>query len=187
MLGQGLWCHWHTWILGTVSTPLSLPRPWLPLFSLLSCLSFLTIFSQTETVETDLQAGANYRYEVHFQCVPKAHKILLLTFMILHFFVLPPWPMYSSYQIFKTFIPEDLRSQKSRTKLADFSGQKPNWMFALFFFNLLGVHLLQLLWVILIGLIFALIIQSLAANLGVVTGKFSNITWRKRHPVPSTD
>ena len=32
MLGQGLWCHWHTWILGTVSTPLSLPRPWLPLF-----------------------------------------------------------------------------------------------------------------------------------------------------------
>jgi NRAMP (natural resistance-associated macrophage protein)-like metal ion transporter len=30
---------------------------------------------------------------------------------------------------------------------------------------------LQLLWVILIGLIFALIIQSLAANLGVVTGR----------------
>jgi natural resistance-associated macrophage protein len=29
---------------------------------------------------------------------------------------------------------------------------------------------LQLLWVVLIGLIFALIIQSLAANLGVVTG-----------------
>jgi len=100
-----------------VPLDLSLPRPWLPLFSLLSCLSFLTIFSQTETVETDLQAGANHRYEVHFQCVPKAHKILLLTFMILHFFVLPPWPMYSSYQIFKTFIPEDLRSQKSRTKL----------------------------------------------------------------------
>ena len=84
---------------------------------LFSLVSFLTIFSQTETVETDLQAGANHRYEVHFHCVPKAHKILLLTFMILHFFVLPPWPMYSSYQIFKTFIPEDLRSQKSRTKL----------------------------------------------------------------------
>jgi hypothetical protein len=28
----------------------------------------------------------------------------------------------------------------------------------------------QLLWVILIGLVFALIIQSLSANLGVVTG-----------------
>jgi hypothetical protein len=33
-----------------------------------------------------------------------------------------------------------------------------------------GVHPFQLLWVILIGLIFALVIQSLAANLGVVTG-----------------
>ncbi|XP_074583646.1 metal transporter Nramp6.1-like [Curcuma longa] len=32
-------------------------------------------------------------------------------------------------------------------------------------------HKYQLLWVILIGLLFALIIQSLAANLGVVTGK----------------
>nr|CAB3456234.1 unnamed protein product [Digitaria exilis] len=32
-----------------------------------------------------------------------------------------------------------------------------------------GDHLIKLLWVILIGLIFALIIQSLAANLGVVT------------------
>jgi len=32
-------------------------------------------------------------------------------------------------------------------------------------------HRYELLWVILIGLIFALIIQSLAANLGVVTGK----------------
>ena len=30
---------------------------------------------------------------------------------------------------------------------------------------------MQLLWIILIGLIFALIIQSLAANLGVTTGK----------------
>lgn len=29
----------------------------------------------------------------------------------------------------------------------------------------------QLLWVILIGLVFALIIQSLSANLGVTTGK----------------
>ena len=32
----------------------------------------------------------------------------------------------------------------------------------------------QLLWVVLIGLIFALIIQSLAANLGVSTGKYSS-------------
>ena len=32
----------------------------------------------------------------------------------------------------------------------------------------------QLLWVILIGLIFALIIQSLAANLGVSTGKMQS-------------
>lgn len=32
-------------------------------------------------------------------------------------------------------------------------------------------HRYELLWVILIGLIFALIIQSLAANLGVVTGR----------------
>ncbi|KAJ8773388.1 hypothetical protein K2173_028565 [Erythroxylum novogranatense] len=33
------------------------------------------------------------------------------------------------------------------------------------------VHIHQLLWVILIGLIFALTIQAFAANLGVITGK----------------
>ena len=31
----------------------------------------------------------------------------------------------------------------------------------------------QLLWVVLIGLIFALVIQSLAANLGVITGRIN--------------
>ena len=38
---------------------------------------------------------------------------------------------------------------------------------------------IQLLWVILIGLVFALIIQSLAANLGVTTGKIENEHYKK--------
>lgn len=53
-----------------------------------------------------------------------------------------------------------------------------------------GVHPFQLLWVILIGLIFALVIQSLAANLGVVTGDsfIIQLEGNTSHaPVPSTD
>ncbi|KAH7834722.1 hypothetical protein Vadar_018964 [Vaccinium darrowii] len=41
----------------------------------------------------------------------------------------------------------------------------------------------QLLWVILIGLIFALIIQSLAANLGVITGKHLSELCKAEYPV----
>lgn len=40
----------------------------------------------------------------------------------------------------------------------------------------------QLLWVILIGLIFALIIQSLAANLGVSTGKLQECYYNPNPP-----
>ncbi|KAM7514817.1 hypothetical protein LguiA_004400 [Lonicera macranthoides] len=40
----------------------------------------------------------------------------------------------------------------------------------------------QLLWVILIGLIFALIIQSLAANLGVSTGKHLSELCKAEYP-----
>lgn len=39
------------------------------------------------------------------------------------------------------------------------------------FTDVVTLHVTQLLWVTFIGLIFALIIQSLAANLGVATGK----------------
>ncbi|XP_009620069.1 metal transporter Nramp7.2-like [Nicotiana tomentosiformis] len=44
-------------------------------------------------------------------------------------------------------------------------------------------HGYELLWVILIGLIFALIIQSLAANLGVSTGKHLSELCRAEYPV----
>ncbi|XP_055834743.1 metal transporter Nramp5-like [Solanum dulcamara] len=44
-------------------------------------------------------------------------------------------------------------------------------------------HRYELLWVILIGLIFALIIQSLAANLGVSTGKHLSELCRAEYPV----
>ncbi|KAF7055513.1 hypothetical protein CFC21_063030 [Triticum aestivum] len=45
-------------------------------------------------------------------------------------------------------------------------------------------HRYELLWVILIGLIFALIIQSLAANLGVVTGKHLAEICKSEYPKP---
>ncbi|KAK2995671.1 hypothetical protein RJ640_006131 [Escallonia rubra] len=43
-------------------------------------------------------------------------------------------------------------------------------------------HRYELLWVILIGLIFALIIQSLAANLGVSTGKHLSELCKAEYP-----
>ncbi|XP_068642071.1 metal transporter Nramp7.2-like [Aristolochia californica] len=45
-------------------------------------------------------------------------------------------------------------------------------------------HGYELLWVILIGLIFALIIQSLAANLGVTTGKHLSELCKVEYPMP---
>ncbi|XP_068642014.1 metal transporter Nramp7.2-like [Aristolochia californica] len=45
-------------------------------------------------------------------------------------------------------------------------------------------HGYELLWVILIGLIFALIIQSLAANLGVSTGKHLSELCKAEYPTP---
>lgn len=44
-------------------------------------------------------------------------------------------------------------------------------------------HRYELLWIILIGLIFALIIQSLAANLGVTTGKHLSELCRAEYPI----
>ncbi|KAL5982760.1 hypothetical protein ACLOJK_016836 [Asimina triloba] len=44
-------------------------------------------------------------------------------------------------------------------------------------------HKFELLWVILIGLIFALIIQSLAANLGVTTGKHLSELCKVEYPI----
>lgn len=44
-------------------------------------------------------------------------------------------------------------------------------------------HRYELLWVILIGLIFALVIQSLAANLGVSTGKHLSELCRAEYPI----
>ncbi|PIA47503.1 hypothetical protein AQUCO_01400265v1 [Aquilegia coerulea] len=44
-------------------------------------------------------------------------------------------------------------------------------------------HRYELLWVILIGLIFALIIQSLAANLGVTTGKHLSELCKAEYPI----
>ncbi|MFS7938420.1 putative NRAMP family protein [Helianthus anomalus] len=44
-------------------------------------------------------------------------------------------------------------------------------------------HQYELLWIILIGLIFALVIQSLAANLGVSTGKHLSELCKAEYPI----
>ncbi|KAF5468927.1 hypothetical protein F2P56_013035 [Juglans regia] len=44
------------------------------------------------------------------------------------------------------------------------------------------MYIVQLLWVVLIGLVFALIIQSLAANLGVSIGKHLSELWKAEYP-----
>ncbi|GKC70985.1 metal transporter Nramp5-like protein, partial [Tanacetum coccineum] len=44
-------------------------------------------------------------------------------------------------------------------------------------------HRYELLWIILIGLIFALVIQSLAANLGVSTGKHLSELCKAEYPI----
>jgi hypothetical protein len=107
----------------------------------------LTIFLVCLAVETDLQAGAQYKYEVAATSISYFHLSVIFPLFWFHM------PIHLPFRL--TFF-HSVMLCLSLTKNYDHILQ------------------LQLLWIILVASRVALIIQSLAARLGVVTGWYSS-------------
>nr|AKQ44367.1 natural resistance-associated macrophage protein 1n [Sedum alfredii] len=91
---------------------------------------------------------------------------------------------------YQTRQSDDLKSQPEWRKFLSFVG--PGFLVSLAYLDPGNLetdlqaganHRYELLWVVLIGLIFALIIQSLAANLGVSTGKHLSELCKAEYPI----
>nr|AKQ44366.1 natural resistance-associated macrophage protein 1h [Sedum alfredii] len=91
---------------------------------------------------------------------------------------------------YQTRQSDDLKSQSEWRKFLSFVG--PGFLVSLAYLDPGNLetdlhaganHRYELLWVVLIGLIFALIIQSLAANLGVSTGKHLSELCKAEYPI----
>jgi hypothetical protein len=74
------------------------------------------ILFQTEIVETDLQAGANHRYEVHYQS--KAQRFSLSS--LSRFKPFPPFATHLLGKILFLLVPEDSKKENLTECLSNF-------------------------------------------------------------------